>query len=102
MGFRHSCRIDINTNNPILRHVRCVVKASMKSARYNVYILLKRDNQSSSILNATCDCAAGLVTYCLLVVLCCIFYCFVQNISKLYACVSNFACSSEHQLLKPN
>ncbi len=52
-------KIDVNPKNPTFCHVRCVVKASMKATRYNVYILLKRTDQLTTIEQATCECAAG-------------------------------------------
>ncbi len=42
-------KIDVNSSNPLFCHVRCVVKASMKAARYNVCILLKSKDKVTSI-----------------------------------------------------
>ena len=52
-------KMEINTNNPEYCHVRCIIKASMKTATYCVYLLLRCDGPSTAIIAATCKCAAG-------------------------------------------
>ena len=63
-------KIDVNSSNPMFCHVRCVVKASMKAARYNVCILLKSKDKVTSIKQAVCDCAAGYVDLCVSILSC--------------------------------
>ena len=52
-------QLEINALNPQFCHVRCMMKASMKSNSYQVYILLKRQGQLATISVSTCKCAAG-------------------------------------------
>lgn len=52
-------RIEVNVNNPEYCHVRATIKASMKPVSYNVCILLKQNGPLTSIIEATCQCAAG-------------------------------------------
>lgn len=52
-------KIEVNDNNPKYVHIRSTMKASMKSVAYNVYLLLKCDGQLTSVIEATCQCAAG-------------------------------------------
>ena len=52
-------KIDLNTNHPGFCHVRSTMKPSMKSGMYNVYLLLKYEDRITSIIEATCQCAAG-------------------------------------------
>ena len=53
--------LGINTHNPNFCHVRYLMKPSMKSGKYKVYILLRRDGEFATIAKATCECAAGYV-----------------------------------------
>ena len=64
-GFIHwqSGRIEnleVNVNHPLYCHVRSTMKPSMKAGSYHVGVLLGRDGEVvSSVLAATCECAAG-------------------------------------------
>ena len=55
--------ISINVHHPINCHVQSVMKPSMKPGTYNVWIVLQRSDMGyASVLRATCECAAGLVS----------------------------------------
>lgn len=63
-GYNHwaSGRLDqleINVNHPEYCHIRCSMKASMKSNMYHVYLLLGRQGELATVVSATCECAAG-------------------------------------------
>ena len=63
-GYTHwaSVRLEemeVNTKHPHCCHVRCVMKPSMRSGIYHVYILLSREGALPNICSATCECAAG-------------------------------------------
>lgn len=65
-GFTHWASgrmedMEVNTNHPDYCYVRCMMKPSMKTGTYNVYIFLGRDGRLATIREATCDCAAGYV-----------------------------------------
>ena len=51
--------LEINMHNPNFCHVRCLMKPSMKSGKYKVYCLLRRDGDFATIASVTCECAAG-------------------------------------------
>ena len=52
-------KIEVNTNHPGYCHVRSTTTPSMKPGMYKVYLLLKHDGPLTSVLQATCQCAAG-------------------------------------------
>ena len=54
-------QLEVNTNHPKYCHVRCTMDPSMKSGKYNVYLLLGREESLATICSATCECAAGYV-----------------------------------------
>ena len=49
--------LEMNTQNPSFCHVRCLIKPSMETGKYTVYILLGRDGDFATIALATCECA---------------------------------------------
>lgn len=51
--------LQVNTNNPLYCHVRCVMSPSMKAGTYCVYLLLGKEGDFATIHSAKCDCAAG-------------------------------------------
>ena len=51
--------LEVNTHHPELCHVRSNMRPSMKPGSYVVYVLLARNGQATSVMSATCDCAAG-------------------------------------------
>ena len=59
--------LEMNTQNTSFCYVRCLMKPSMKTGKYTVYILLGRDGDFATIALATCECAAGYVVQTTLV-----------------------------------
>ena len=51
--------IEMNLKQPDFCHVRCVTTPSMKTGKYNVYILFGKEGELVTIEKATCECAAG-------------------------------------------
>lgn len=63
-GYNHwaSGRLDqleVNTAHPHYCHVRGTTTPSMKPGSYHVYLLLCQEGEVTTILTATCQCAAG-------------------------------------------
>ena len=52
-------KVEVNVNNPEYCHVRSTMKPSMKQGSYNIYLLLKCSDKIISVVEATCQCAAG-------------------------------------------
>ena len=52
-------QVEINTMHPTYCHVRCTCTPSMKPGKYQVYLLLLREDHGTKIETATCECAAG-------------------------------------------
>ena len=52
-------QVEINTMHPTYCHVRCTCTLSMKPGKYQVYLLLLREDHGTKIETATCECAAG-------------------------------------------
>ena len=62
-GYNHwaSGRLDqleINVNHPEYCHIRCLMKASMKSNTYHIYLLLRHQRELATVVSVTCECAA--------------------------------------------
>ena len=55
--------LGVNTHNPHFCHVQRLMKPSMKSRKYRVYILLRQDGEFAAVAKAVCECAAGYVWY---------------------------------------
>ena len=51
--------MDVHTQHPEFCHVRSTMTPSMKTGTYQVYILLGRNGGATSVVSATCECAAG-------------------------------------------
>ena len=55
--------ISVNVQHPINCHVQSVMKLSMKPGTYNVWLMLQRNDMGyASVLRATCECPAELVS----------------------------------------
>ena len=52
-------KIEVNLNRPEYCHIRSAVKASMRNVTYTVYLLFHHTDRLTSVLRATCPCAAG-------------------------------------------
>lgn len=51
--------LEIHTQHPEYCHVRSNMKPSMKTGIYTVYMLLSKNGGVTSVVSATCECAAG-------------------------------------------
>lgn len=63
-GYNHwasgrLCQLQVHILHPQYCHIRATLTPSMKSGRYEVYILLVREGLVNTIQGATCECAAG-------------------------------------------
>jgi hypothetical protein len=58
-------KIEVNVNRPEYCHIRSAVKASMRKVTYTVYFLFHYTYYLSSVLRATCPCAAGQSASCI-------------------------------------
>ena len=55
----NQCQLQVHILHPQYCHIRATLTPSMKSGRYEVYILLVREGLVNTIQGATCECAAG-------------------------------------------
>ena len=51
--------LEVNYCHPKYCHVRSIMKPSMKTGSYQVYLLLCRNGTYATVVTATCQCAAG-------------------------------------------
>lgn len=63
-GYTHGAsgrmdQLEVNACNLSFCHLCCLMKPSMKTGTYRVYILLGKDGIHAKIVNASCECAAG-------------------------------------------
>ena len=78
--------LEINTNNPKYCHIRAIMKPSMNTGLYNVYLLLESDQDWHQLLRPLVNLQLGVfITHCKVCN-------HLQKICKLHTCFSCLPC----------